>query len=38
MVSDLLLDERSDLEDYIATNTALSNLIDDGEFATGDEE
>lgn len=38
MVSDLLLDVRSDLGDYITTNEALSNLIDAGEFATGDEE
>lgn len=38
MAGDLLLDERGGLGDYIATNAALSELIDDGEFATGDEE
>lgn len=38
MVSDLLLDVRTDLADYITTNAALSKLIDDGEFATGDED
>lgn len=38
MVSDLLLDVRADLGDYIAANAVLSGLIADGEFATGDEE
>ncbi|KAL4876939.1 SGNH hydrolase-type esterase domain-containing protein [Aspergillus karnatakaensis] len=37
MVADLLLEKRSDLEEYIIPNEALSEKIWAGEYATGDE-
>ncbi|KAL2833471.1 SGNH hydrolase-type esterase domain-containing protein [Aspergillus pseudoustus] len=37
MVADLLLQARSDLEDYIAPDEELSNKISSGEYASGDE-